>query len=171
MNQTMSPNTQAPKLDNFRNIEKMGLESIIKNNALWNQVDSVIKTTLETKEEGKDLSSRNEKLWHKVIEFAHDFRILRDLKTKYEEDKLKTIYTKVLSTRSDREGNHAQIQMYYGSESNGEYTINNIVLRCLDAKDMKNGWVYTRHGGNYSFTHDLVSSLNYFLFGDRKSVV
>lgn len=170
MNQTIESNTQGLKLDTFKNIKKIGLKEILKSQESISQTISTIDKILREKDEnGKDLYETNNKLWHEIVMFNHDLDNLVELKTLYEKGKLKTIYTQYLSNRSDDNGNHGQITMQYGHVNElGVCDIYSIRLHCLGVKETKNGFVYLRHGGNYSFEHDVVSSLNYFLFGNSE---
>jgi len=171
MNKTNELNTQALKLDNFRNIEKIGLKAIVQDPKTWDQVNQTIDKIFRQKDQdGKDLFESNRKLWDKVADFNHDFSILKELKTMFENKTLDRIYTQYLSNRSDYNGNHGQITMSYPymEEASKQLRISQIRLHCLGVKETKNGFVYLRHGGNYSFEHDVVSSLNYFLFGNSE---
>lgn len=163
MIQTNELNPQSPKLDNFKQVKKMGLKAIMQDKGAWPQVEQIIYNTLHPTPY-EDVYEINNKLWHEVIQFNHDFDVCKELKSLFVEEKLKTIYTQYLSNRSDYNGNHGQITMQYGKD----YQIHSIRLHCIGIKETKNGFVYLRHGGNYSFEHDVVTSLNYLLFGNSE---
>ena len=170
MNQNNESNTQVLKLDNFRNVKKIGLKEIIQRGSRieWLQMKQMLRKTINEKDpEGKDLYENNKKLWYEIVNFIHDFDVLVSLKQMFESGRLTTIYTQYLANRSDYNGNHGQITMHY-ADKNAIYPIR---LHCLGVKETKNGFVYLRHGGNYSFEHDVVSSLNYFLFGSSEGFI
>lgn len=154
------------QLDTWKSIKKIGVREILKNKEYVSETRKTLKELLEPKMKDEDrLYETNPKLWHEIVNFLYDLDICVSLKEMFASEKLDTIYTEYLSNRSDYNGNHGQITMSYPyQDDNGKLRISQIRLHCLGVKETKNGFVYLRHGGNYSFEHDVVSSLNYMLF-------
>lgn len=147
-------------------VEKKGLRNIITNNAEAKKYQALLneafRVSFEVKDEhGRALYERNKKLWERVHRLQSDIGDLIELRKLPKGTK---IYVNTVAHSSTYTGNHAQMTMSYVKD--GE--LHDIRLWCLDMKETKNGFVYTRHGGGYSFSHDLVYTLGRFLHSDEK---
>ena len=107
-----------------------------------------------------DLYESNPKKWHELIQFRSELDQLKELlKLKKGTD----LYPQYMGNiTSSYTGNHAKIVLWY-IKNNKPVSIR---LRSLGLKEFKEGWAYSKHGGNYSFTFDLVYNLGYLLHKD-----
>ena len=154
------------KFDSWKEIKKIGLRDILKNKSIWTKIEQILDKEIRALER-----ESNEKLWNEMVNFHSDFRHCSELIELFESKQLETIYTQYFHTSSNNyDGNHALITIQYAEKSKytGKFEIQAIRLHCLGLKENRHGMGYLRKGGNYSFEHDVVSSLNYLLFGESE---